>query len=106
MQNLFSHVITQEELDTFPHVFVDGAQAGDTTLLKANDLAVLGITQHVVTEEDIENNPGVDLTLGQTVNVPESDAFSSVEAEIAENAEEDIDVSDDEVLEVLTDSVE
>lgn len=77
----FSHTITTEELAKHPEVFVEGAEAGMHVFLKANDLAVLGITKHVITEDDKIQDPDLDLEVGTEVDVPASDAFSTVQAE-------------------------
>lgn len=80
----YSHIVTEEEIQSHPEVFVEGIKANDHVLLGANDLAVLGITKHVLTEDDFVNNENLSGKVGDEIDVEKADAVSTLDLEKAE----------------------
>ncbi len=83
----YSHCITAEDLSAHPEVFVAGAEAGQHVMLAANDMAVLGIKTHTITEDDLANNEGMDgATVGDVIPVEEAEAVATLVKEAEASA--------------------
>jgi hypothetical protein len=73
MENTLKHIITNGDLITHPEFFADDAMAGQEVVLSYEDLAILGLQVHTITDEDLQNNPdwkNKGLVEGDQIEIP------------------------------------